>query len=303
MHKIAVVYNARSGALSSGSEDAEPVEDRLADLFARRGVVAELQAFEPATLPEDVRALLAHQPDAVIVAGGDGTIRSVAEYTAGSGVPLGVLPAGTMNLLARDLGIPEETDAAVDALLAAPVQLIDVARVNGQVFLCSSALAIMPHLGRIRERSRGTIGLSLLRLWARAIRIWRRYPRMRLAVVVDGHEHLVRTRAMVVSNNPLTPRPGPPHRDHLDTGRLVAYVTRDRTRWDLLGIAAKVPTGTWLTDRRLRTYEGETVQVVSSRLTMMSVMNDGEIVQLEMPLRYDIQPRALAVLAPGTATS
>jgi diacylglycerol kinase family enzyme len=288
--------------LASGSGDAEPVEDRLADVFRRRQISAELQAFEPTTLRDDLRALLAHQPDAVIVAGGDGTIRSVAEYTAGSGVPLGVLPAGTMNLLARDLGIPEETEAAVDALLAAPVQMIDLARVNDQVFLCSSALAMMPHLGRIRERARGRIAPSL-RLWARAIQVWRRYPRMRLTVVVDGQEHPVRTRAMVVSNNPLSPRPGPPGRDRLDTGRLVVYLTQARTRWDLLGLAAKLPTGTWLTDRRLRTYEGESVQVHTSQLTMMSVMSDGEIVQLEVPLRYEIEPRALAVLAPGATPS
>jgi diacylglycerol kinase family enzyme len=108
---------------------------------------------------------------------------------------------------------------------------------------------------------------------------------------------------MVVSNNPLSPRPGPPGRDRLDTGRLVVYLTQARTRWDLLGLAAKLPTGTWLTDRRLRTYEGESVQVHTSQLTMMSVMNDGEIVQLEVPLRYEIEPRALAVLAPGAAPS
>jgi diacylglycerol kinase family enzyme len=312
VRKIAVVYNARSGALSSDSEP--PLEDRLSDLLARHGVDPVLVPFEPSTVREDVHTLLAGTPppDAVIVAGGDGTVRSVAAHILGSDVPLGVLPMGTMNVLARDLGVPEDLESALDALLTAPVQLIDVARVNGELFLCSSALAMMPHLGRIRERARGAPGWQQPRWWARGLRIWRRYPRMRLHVIVDGNEHQVRTRAMVVSNNPLSSRPASglsarlPGRDRLDTGRLVVYVIRDRTRWDLLSLAAKLPDGSWLTDRRLSSYEGSTVQVRSSQVGVMSVMSDGEVVQLPMPLRYELVPRALAILTPragmGAAT-
>ncbi len=277
-----------------------PVEDRLAELFSQRGVEATLQTFEPSSLGKDVRDLLAARPEAVVVVGGDGTVRSVAEHLVDGDVPMGVLPAGTMNVLAVDLGIPEELEEALDAVLAAPVRTIDVARLNGELFLCSSALAMIPHLGRIREGARGAIGLPLLRWVARGVRVWRRYPRMRLRIVVDGREHQVRTSAIVVSNNPLSTRPAPiPGRDSLDTGLLAAYVTRDRTRWDLFSIAAKLRDGTWQADKRLRSYHGRRVEVSSSQLDMMTVMSDGEVSQLSMPLRYDIQPRALAVLAPG----
>lgn len=296
VRKIAVIYNARSGALASDS--GTPAE-RVNDLFARRGISTELKEFEPATVGDDVRALLGHAPDAVIVAGGDGTIRSVAERLVQTDVPLGVLPAGTMNVLARDLGIPTELEAAADALVGAPVQRIDVASVNGKPFLCSSALAMMPHLGRVRERARGQSAWPLLRLVVRAIRIVRRYPRMRLRIVVDGYERTVRTSAIVVSNNPLSTQPAPKlGRERLDSGQLVAYATRDRTRWDLVAIGAKLMDGTWQNDRRVRTYEGATVEVHSSKLRLTSVMSDGETDQLTMPLRYEIQPRALAVLAP-----
>ncbi|HZM77082.1 MAG TPA: hypothetical protein VFC19_15215 [Candidatus Limnocylindrales bacterium] len=54
---------------------------------------------------------------------------------------------------------------------------IDVATVNGQPYLCSSTLAMMPHLGRLRERARGRLGLGALRLLGRALRLVRRYPR------------------------------------------------------------------------------------------------------------------------------
>lgn len=296
-----MVYNARSGALLAGAEKSP--EEQLTELFGRRDVAAELRAFDPHTLAADVRELLAGVPDALIVAGGDGTVRSIAEQMLGSDVPLGVLPAGTMNVLARDLGVPDDLDSAVEALLAAPVARIDVATVNCQPFLCSSALAIMPHLGRLRESARGRLGPATLRLLGRALRLVLRYPRMRLTIVVDEQEHRVRTRAVVVSCNPLSAGPPPmPGRELLDAGKLAVYVTRDRTNWDLVGIATKLFHGSWQQDDRIRTYEGKTVHVRSSKLALLSVMSDGEIAQLSMPLHYEIQPRALAVLSPGAAT-
>jgi diacylglycerol kinase family enzyme len=302
MDRVAVLYNARSGALLARAERSP--EQELTELFSRRDVAANLRAFDPQTLAADVRELLADEPDALIVAGGDGTVRAAAERILGTDVPLGILPAGTMNVLARDLGVPDDLDRAVEALLAAPVDRIDVATVNGVPFLCSSALAMMPHLGRLRERARGRRGLGTVRMLGRALRLVRRYPRMRLTIVVDGHEYDVRTSAAVVSCNPLAAGPPPmPGRERLDAGRLAVYVTHDRTNWDLVAVATKLFHGGWQQDKRIRTYEGTTVEVRSSKLSLMSVMSDGEIAQLPMPLRYEIQPRALAVLAPKVGTS
>ena len=295
-----MVYNARSGALLARAE-ASPA-DQLTELFARRGVHAELCAFEPGTLRLDVEGLLAGEPDALIVAGGDGTVRALAEQLIGGDVPLGILPLGTMNLLARDLGVPADLDAAVDALLAAPVDRIDVATVNGSPFLHSSMLAMLPHLGRIRERVRGQ-RLGAVRLIDRAVRLIRRYPRMELTVSVDGEDHLTRTRAVVVSCNALAAGPAPiPGRERLDGGRIAVYVTKERNSWDLIEVVAQLFNGGWQQDERIRAYEGKTVEVRSSRLALMSVMSDGENAQLATPLRYEIRPRALAVLAPGAAS-
>ncbi|HEY6740186.1 MAG TPA: diacylglycerol kinase family protein [Actinopolymorphaceae bacterium] len=297
MRRIAVLYNARSGAAAA---DEAPVDQRLAATLEQHGVEADLREFDPWTVRQDIDVLVSARPDAVIVAGGDGTVKSVAEYLIPTGVPLGVVPMGTMNVLARDLGIPDELEAAVDALLSAPVRWIDVARVNDDVFLCSSALAMLPHLGRVREQAREARGLAMLRVLRKAVRVVRRYPRHRLRLVVDGETHTHRTRAVVVSNNPLASEPAlVPGRERLDTGRLAAYVARDRTKWDLVMIAAKLLDGTWQHAKRLRTYHGRTVEISSEHLELVSVMNDGESVQLSMPLRYEILPKALAVLVPG----
>ncbi|MFI5910618.1 diacylglycerol/lipid kinase family protein [Dactylosporangium sp. NPDC051541] len=371
MERVAVVYNARSGALLARAE-AEP-GDQLAELFARHGIRAELRAFNPGTLAADVRELLASRPDALVAAGGDGTARAVAECmlgaqvpmgkprsetlmgvpgsevaigTLGSGntmgtpdartpmgtpdaeapsgspgcaVPMGILPGGTMNVLARDLGVPTELEKAVAALATAPVERIDVATVNGQVFLCSSMLAMLPHIGRLRERARGGTARATVPLLGRMLRVLRRYPRMRLTIVVDGREYQEKTRAMVISCNPLSSqatqatsvktrsagagfKPSPmPGRERLDAGKLAVYVAHDRTRWDLLAVAAKLFDGSWQRDKRVRAYEGATVEVHAAGSGLLSVMSDGEIAQLTVPLRYELRPRALAMLAPGAA--
>ncbi|HZM77083.1 MAG TPA: hypothetical protein VFC19_15220 [Candidatus Limnocylindrales bacterium] len=126
---------------------------------------------------------------------------------------------------------------------------------------------------------------------------------MRLTIVVDEQEYQARTRAVVVSCNPLAGGPPPiPGRRRLEIGRLAVYTMRDRTNWDLIAVAAKLLEGSWQRDKRIRVYEGKSVQIRSSKLALMSVMSDGEIAQLSLPLHYEILPRALAVLAPRAAT-
>jgi diacylglycerol kinase family enzyme len=187
--RVAVVYNPRSGALLARAED-DPGE-QLRKIFAEKGVPAEFRAFSHETIGADVRELLQGNPDALIVAGGDGTVSTIAERLLGGEVPLGVLPGGTMNVLAHDLGVPKELDQAVDALLDAPVHHIDVGLVNDRPFLCGSSLAMMPHLGRLRERARGQVGLAAMRFAGRFLRMLWRYPRMRLTIVVGGREYAV----------------------------------------------------------------------------------------------------------------
>ncbi|WP_258522118.1 diacylglycerol kinase family protein [Actinomyces sp. Z5] len=85
------------------------------------------------TAPEDVgheqtRRALAAGVDLVLAAGGDGTVRAVSSELAGSGVPMALLPTGTGNLLARNLQVPLDTDAALRLALSGPTRAIDVVR-------------------------------------------------------------------------------------------------------------------------------------------------------------------------------
>jgi diacylglycerol kinase family enzyme len=92
--------------------------------------------------------------DIVVVGGGDGSVSAAASVLAGSNISLGILPLGTLNHFARDLGLPLELEGAVRLIAAGRVRLVDVGEVNGRVFLNNSSLGIYPHLVAERDRYR-----------------------------------------------------------------------------------------------------------------------------------------------------
>ena len=127
----------------------------------------------------------------------------------------------------------------------------------------------------------------------------RTYPRLHVTIEVDSQTHRFRTRAIVVSNNLLSDTPGPiPDRETLCAGTLGVYVARDTSRWALFRIAARMLAGTWQSDASLEASSAKSVILSLDRPRPLSVMNDGEPLQLQTPLHYTIRSRVLRVLAP-----
>ncbi len=172
--RIAVVSNAASG----GFLDSPGAPDTLPALLRDAGFAAEFIAPEAGTLPERIKLACESGAEMVVIAGGDGSIACAAQSVARTGMVLGILPFGTMNVLAKDLGIPVgDVAAAVAVLRNGQVREIDAAEVNGQLYLCASMLGLPARLARYREAGRGKG--SVARLWLRfaraALRAFARY--------------------------------------------------------------------------------------------------------------------------------
>lgn len=296
VRRFAVVLNHSAGALM-GRED---VEAAMQDAFTQHDMLAEFVPMDAGDLPTRVALARDAGADAVVVVGGDGSISCAAQALVGSDTPLGILPSGTMNLMARDLGIPiGDLDAAVRVLAAFEPRRVDVGEVNGRVFLCGCMVGLPTLLGQVRESGRGG---PLWRSWSRwagaALRLLRRYRPLRLGLRVAGRSWRVRSPAVLVTVNPLTDGTGRQMgRARLDGGKLAAYVFSRLHLMDALRIGVQALLGRWTGDEAVEEVEMAEMEVSFTRPSIR-VMNDGEPLLLETPLKFIVRPGALLVLAP-----
>jgi diacylglycerol kinase family enzyme len=294
---VAVILNGAAGALL-GRPDALQM---LKAEFAANGFDPHFIPPEVGPLPERVAQAAHLGAEAVIVAGGDGTIACAAQALAETGIPLGVLPFGTMNLLAKDLGIPiGDLGAALRVLVAGRIRAIDVAEVDGRVFLCASMLGLPARLGRYREAQRGTG--SPARAWSRMgwmfLRAIAQTGRMRVSVQIGDRTLGLRAASLTITVNALDDMSGRAFgRSRLDGGELAFIVIRRLTLVRIALLAIRVLRRDWRRDPGVQEYRTPEL-IVSKRGRAIQVMNDGELMVLEPPLHYRIRPGALLVIAP-----
>ena len=298
IRKVIVIYNPRSGTLLAASDD-DP-ETQLRKLFTDRGVEPVMHAFDCDALPGILQRAEETAIDAVVVCGGDGSILAVVKALGDRKLPLGIIRGGTMNILARDLGLPEALDAAADVIVRGKIRAIDVGFVNGEAFLCNSGIGLMPHLARTREKFREVSWwLKWPTVLRQAITLIRTYPRLHVKLEMNGETRRFRTRAIAISNNPLADAKGPiPPRETLDSGKLGIYIARDTSRWSVVRVAAQMLAGNWQHDETVASLSIKSAVLSLDRPRPLSVMNDGEPTQLKTPLHYSIRPQALRVLVP-----
>ncbi|WP_426956675.1 diacylglycerol/lipid kinase family protein [Muricoccus radiodurans] len=295
--RAVLVMNTRARTLLGRPELAGEVVAAL----AQAGFLLSVVDDPTMSFPERIEAAIADPAELLICGGGDGTIRTLAARLAGTGRVLGVLPLGTLNLVARDLGLPLDPVEAALALGTAAPRRIDVAEVNGQVFLCQSVIGVPNAIGRHRERHRGKgFFRALVRVAVAAARaLWRRRA-LRLAVTSPGWRRPWRvwTRALSVVSNDYEEAPGRFFsRPKLDGGVLTLYVSRRFSVIWSLKMLARMAIGSWKRSPDIAMISATAFTILSQR-RRLRVMNDGEAAVLMTPLRYTIRPGALTVLAP-----
>ena len=285
-----------------GSTDAASAE-RLRALFRTHGLDPDIVE----AAPEDLDAVCAEAADSahcdvVVVAGGDGTVGAAAAALAGTGRPLGVVPLGTRNHFARDAGIPLDPDKAVELICGGPRRPVDVAEVNGRVFVNNSAVGLYPEMVRFRDeaeaRSGGSRRLAMLRASLRALRAFRR---RRLWIRTEGLQAPLRTPLLFVGNNRYRVnllRLG--RREAIDQGELCLYAVRARSRAHLFWAGVRGVFGRLDQQRDFITAYVRELEISSDR-PAIALSLDGETLTLKTPLRYCIRPGALTLIAPEPA--
>jgi len=294
---FAVVINAASGTAKQHGPDALADQIRQA-LQASRDEEAEIHIVPPEQLPETLQAMAARHEE-LWVGGGDGTLRSAAELVIQRNGTLGVLPLGTMNLLARDLNIPLEIEKAVQAIAQAPVDAIDVGRINDGIFLNKSALGLYPEMVVDRERRRRLMEMDKWPAMLQAAwRALRRHRQLEITIGYRGVERQIESPALIVAVGPYEFRAGRLFgRTDLKSGELRVYVSHKKNWLGSAGQMAKLFLGTLEDDAEFETIQAEHIVIDLPR--SKPVANDGEIDMLSGPIRYAVMPRALKVRRPA----
>jgi len=295
--RIRVIVNKRGGTSKGDDEEA----DRIRAAFAALGVDADVRPTESDDIVEAFReAASAPGLDAVVAGGGDGTLSGAAGQLAGSGRPFGILPLGTLNHLARDAGIPIELDEAVAVIAAGHTRAIDVAEVNGRVFVNNSSVGLYPDMVRLREaqQERTGRGKRLAMLWASFASL-RHFRRHRLWISTPGLEAPIRTPLLFVGNNRYQVNLlALGQREELDAGELCLYAIRARSRAHLFWAGIRGIFGRLDQQRDFITAYVTAAEISSDR-PALTLSVDGETVRMETPLRYRVRPKALTLIAPA----
>lgn len=300
--RMLVVMSRNPGSV----RDRPAMQARLRQLMQAAGLEPEFADLEKPGMKAAMARAMTDGSEAIVAAGGDGTISFVGQALVGHDTPLGVIALGTMNLFARDLGIPlDDLPAAVAVLAAGQVRRVDVGDVNGHAFLCGSMLGLPARLAQYRKRG-GTLGESLL-LWVRygraVLRALVRFRPFRATMSVDGRRVRLGASSLMVTPNAMNEASGPLlGRSDLTGGWLAVYVLGRLRLRDLLRLLARVLLARmlmrrWSGDRLVTVYRMRRL-AIGSRSPALRVMNDGEVLLLAPPLRYRLRPRALSVLCP-----
>jgi diacylglycerol kinase family enzyme len=291
---VAVILNPGSG---SGA-DAEARRRQIKELFAAHGrEVTIFEASDTSPIGEQARAAVQAGCKVAAAAGGDGTVNAVATAVIDRDIPMGVLPVGTLNHFAKDLGLPLELDDAVRVVATGSVRRVDVGEVNGRLFLNNSSIGVYPRIVELRNRYGGRGAAKwVAALWA-SLTVLRRRPFLGVRIRAEDEAVVRRTPFVFVGNNEY--RMAGLHaasRESLTGGQLALYVMHASRRRGLLGLAWEV---FWRGPEQVdeldlfRVTEAE----VDTRRGRVQVSLDGEVVTLRTPLEYRSRPAALQVLA------
>lgn len=295
---IALIYNRFAGMLID--LDVDFIEDMFRAAIGDSIESVTFMRFDGNQVSGIKTRLEAMKPDTVWVAGGDGTVISVAAIASSLGVPLGIIPAGTMNLLARDLGMSLDLAAAINQLKGAKPECIDMVNLNDRFFLCISNIGISTRLTEKREMLRHATALVRwpLVLWY-IVKSLFVYPSLYVKLQTGRNVYNLRTRSITITNNPLIDDSAfLPSRADINHGMLGGYVARDTSLWSLPRLMFKLLVGRWKQDRDLWTFRSPEVVISSRHKRQIRVMADGELHKLRLPLIYKSMPCALDVLKP-----
>ena len=259
----------------------------------------DVRVLEGDELTAAIKEALARGEKRIAVAGGDGTISSAAALLAGSHVELAVVPAGTYNHFAKDLGLHAELKKSCQVASSDRIVEVDVGSVNGRVFLNTSSVGMYANFVRDRDRHEATLGR--LALFRAAIRTLARFHPFNVSFETDAGRRTYVTPQVFIGVDERELR-FPKMGNRVEGGRPGLHVmivrAQSRSRFVAIGIMGLVRGLRALS--RTPHFDAFLVRACSIEQKHSTVALDGEVVRMESPLEYELRTAALKVVVPAS---
>jgi diacylglycerol kinase family enzyme len=292
---ICIILNNRAGAGKNAVFDA-----KLETALGRHPGRFQVERVETSRkLGAAIRGAIDAGFPTIAAAGGDGTIRAVAQEVAGTGILLGIIPLGTFNYVARGLDIPLDLAGAIDVLAAGSARPLPLGEVNERVFLNNASLGIYPAILEQREGIYRRFGRSRVAAhWSVAKTFFRLYRPLAIKVTVDGHKIRKRTPLIFIARSAYQMETfGLEGTEEVRKNRFAVFLAPDVGRTGLMIYALRLAWGDLKAGRDLEQVFGESI-LIETRGHDRHVALDGERERLTTPLRFRVRHDALKVLVP-----
>ncbi len=256
----------------------------------------EIHEVDPEDIRRTAKELVGRKPKRILVCGGDGTVCTVAHVLANTGVELALVPGGTLNHLAKYLGLPEDLGAAAKLARGDVTRQLDAGRINDRLFLNTSSVGAYEIFVRRRDRLEKRWGYAIASIVA-GLQILLRTPVFAIRVEVDGVEQIYRTPLVFVGVGERELRI-PSLGGRMDRGKrgLHLMIVRHRTGARLASLALQAAARGVGAVARTPAMDSLLVTRCTVELRNDTASIDGELIRVEPPLEYEFMPDALTVV-------
>ena len=231
----------------------------------------------------------------VIVGGGDGTLSAVVQHFEGTGRVLGVMPFGTGNSFARDLGIPIDVHEAAKVIAGGRTVQVDIGVANGKRFLNVATLGVSTLIARELDSGLKKVS-STAAYFLALVRALQKVKPFDAALTIDGEAHKFRTLQIVVGNGRFHAGSLLVAEDAaLTGGRLHIYAVTGTNKRDLLKLALRARSGKQKELQEVVTFAAKTAHLETT--PSRSVTLDGEVAT-QSPVEFSVKVKALKVAVP-----
>lgn len=300
MHALAVI-NRDSGSLKA--LDVEHFCNHLKQQFQKNQHIIEIELVSGHELPSTLEQAIQNPDiDTLIVCGGDGTASLGASLAYKNSKIFGLLPAGTMNLYARTLGVPIDLYEAAIALVNADIKACDLASVNDKIYIHQFSIGLQPALIEKREEgeysSKITKALSGLGATVSVLSDENVYN---LKINIDEKITTEEVSLLTVSNNPYG-KDHLPYADQLDAHKLGLYWAGPLSGVEKTALVIDILSGKWNSNAHFKNETSQSVEITINDWTKdLPASLDGELIKLDKKLTFKSLPAALKILIPKPA--